>query len=161
MKVAACQMEDVRRDVSRAVSLIQACVVDAERQGAHLVCFPECFLQGYDVDASHVEDVAVDLASSEFSQILRSLKGFEPTIVIGLIEREREARFNSAIVVRRGALVTRSSVDTSKPAICGRPKTGHFQAAETSEIYLVASSWRKSEWTLVRQLRGPHLRTCA
>src|SRR5688500_7430283 len=107
MKVAACQMEDVRRDVSRAVSLIQACVADAERQGAHLVCFPECFLQGYDVDARHVEDVAVDLASSDFSQILLSLKGFEPTIVIGLIERERDARFNSAIVVRRGALVTR------------------------------------------------------
>jgi hypothetical protein len=31
-------------------------------------------------------------------------------------------------------------------------------AAETCEFYFVASSVRKSVWTLVR---GPHLRTCA
>jgi len=48
-----------------------------------------------------------DLASPEFSRILRSLKDFQSTIVIGLIESERGARFNSAIVVRRGALVAR------------------------------------------------------
>ena len=49
-------------------------------------------------------------------------------------------------------------------------KTGHLStgqnrqflpAAETSEFYFVASSVRKSVWTLVRQLRGPHLSTCA
>jgi len=107
MRIAACQVDDVRNDVPRAVSLIQAYVADAERQGAQLVCFPECFLQGYDVDASHVADVAMDLASSEFSRILRGLKSFEPTIVIGVIERERDACFKSAVVVRRGALVTR------------------------------------------------------
>jgi len=27
------------------------------------------------------------------------------------------------------------------------------------KVYLAAASWRKSEWSLVRQLRGPHLRT--
>ena len=52
----------------------------------------------------------------------------------------------------------------------GRVKTGnlstvqnpHFPAAtETSEFYFVASSVRKSVWTLVRQLRGPHFSTCA
>ena len=32
---------------------------------------------------------------------------------------------------------------------------------ETGEFYCVASSVRKSGWTLVRQLRGPHLSTCA
>ena len=30
-----------------------------------------------------------------------------------------------------------------------------------SRFYFVASSVRKSVWTLVRQLRGPHLSTCA
>src|SRR5947207_13336935 len=107
MRIAACQMADVRRDIPRAVSLVQACVAHAERQGAHLVCFPECFLQGYDVDAGHVAEMAMDLASPEFSRILWSLKDFQSTIVIGLIESERGARFNSAIVVRRGALVAR------------------------------------------------------
>ena len=33
--------------------------------------------------------------------------------------------------------------------------------ASTPMVYFVTSSVRKSVWTLVRQLRGPHLRTCA
>jgi hypothetical protein len=39
--------------------------------------------------------------------------------------------------------------------------TDNFQAAETGEFYFGASSVRKSVCTLVRQLRGPHLTTCA
>jgi hypothetical protein len=43
-------------------------------------------------------------------------------------------------------------IDSSKPAISdGRPRLVEF--------YFVASSGRKSVWTLVRQLRGPHLST--
>jgi hypothetical protein len=41
-------------------------------------------------------------------------------------------------------------------------KTGHHaRAAETSEFYFVPFSARKSVCSFVRQLRGPHLRTCA
>ena len=47
----------------------------------------------------------------------------------------------------------RQFVDRAKPAFS--------PAAETSEFYFVASSVRKSVWTFVRQLRGPHLSTCA
>ena len=53
-------------------------------------------------------------------------------------------------------------MDRSKPAISSTGKTGHcWRAAETSEFYCEASSVRKSVWTLVRQLRGPHLSTAA
>jgi len=40
-------------------------------------------------------------------------------------------------------------------------KTDNFRAAETGEFYFAASSVRKSVWTFVRQLFGPHLSTCA
>jgi hypothetical protein len=36
-----------------------------------------------------------------------------------------------------------------------------LEAAETGEFYFVPSSVRKSVWTLVRQLLGPHFSTCA
>ena len=54
--------------------------------------------------------------------------------------------------------------------LSGRVKTGHlwtpqirpFPAPETSvDLYLTASCVRKLVWTLVRQLRGPHLRMWA
>ncbi len=34
-------------------------------------------------------------------------------------------------------------------------------AAETGKFYFAAASERKSVWSFVRQLRGPHLSTCA
>ena len=52
----------------------------------------------------------------------------------------------------------RASVDGSNPAICGHRKSGHFRRPETGvEFYFTASCVGKVVWTLVRQLRGPHL----
>lgn len=53
----------------------------------------------------------------------------------------------------RWTVENRQFMDRAKPAISA--------AAETSEFYFVPSSVRKSVCTLVRQLRGPHLSTCA
>ena len=59
-------------------------------------------------------------------------------------------------------LFAAASVDRSNPAIYGHRKTGHFRRPETGvEFYFTASSERKAVWTLVRQLRGPHLSTWA
>ena len=55
-----------------------------------------------------------------------------------------------------------TSVDRSNPAICGHRKSGHFRRPETGvDFYFRASFERKAVWTLVRQLRGPHLSTWA
>jgi hypothetical protein len=44
----------------------------------------------------------------------------------------------------------------------GTGQNQHFQpVTETTEFYFAGSSVRKSVWTLVRQLRGPHFRMCA
>ena len=60
------------------------------------------------------------------------------------------------------ARVDPASVDRSKPAILSTGKTGHFlTGAETSEFYCEAASVRKSGWTFVRELRGPHFSTAA
>ena len=47
-------------------------------------------------------------------------------------------------------------------SLSGRVKTAHFRRPETGvEFYFKASCRRKDVWTLVRQLRGPHLSTWA
>jgi hypothetical protein len=50
-----------------------------------------------------------------------------------------------------------ASVVTSKPANSGHSKTGQRIEPETGFFYLFTSGFGKS--ILVRQLRGPHLRT--
>jgi hypothetical protein len=70
-----------------------------------------------------------------------------------LTDLKEEVAKVKRLVGPRWTSENRQFVDGSKPAIS--------PVAETSEFYFVASSGRKSVWTLVRQLRGPHLSTCA
>ena len=107
MKIAACQMPHIHNDPQRALSLIVSNATDAQHRGVRLVCFPECFLQGYDVCMEHVDEVAIDTGSSEFSRILESLSGLEPVIVVGMIERERNRFYNTAVAIDHGRLVAR------------------------------------------------------
>jgi predicted amidohydrolase len=105
MKVAACQPPDVRNDWTRAISLICARTLEAERVGAHLVCFPECFLQGYDTRAEYVASVAIELNSAAFDDVLENLKSLKPVVVFGLIEKENSSFYNSALAIARGKVV--------------------------------------------------------
>lgn len=105
MNIAAFQVEEIRNDIPRALSIVASSVARADADGADLICFPEAFLQGYDVTADYVADVAIDLSSAGFAGVLRSLRGFRPTIVLGLIERERDRFFNTAIAITRGRIV--------------------------------------------------------
>ena len=107
MKIAGCQLPHVQGNVEHALSLIVTNATNAQRQGVNLVCFPECFLQGYDVTAAHVTSSAIDLHSSVFHQILGRLEHIEPVVVLGLIEKAGDRFYNTAVVVARGTLVTR------------------------------------------------------
>jgi predicted amidohydrolase len=107
MKVAACQLPDVRNDVPQALSLIKKYTADAQRSGANLICFPECFLQGYDLRAENVAEVAIDLNSGEFAHLLRELERLDPVIVIGLIEWDAGAFYNTAVAIERRQLLAR------------------------------------------------------
>jgi len=106
MRFAACQLP-YAQDTDRALSLIDFHARSAQRQGVDLVCFPECFLQGYDVTAAHVASTALELESCDFQRILCRLAGIETVIVLGLIEKDRGSFYNTAVVIARGALVTR------------------------------------------------------
>ena len=107
MKFAACQVPYVFNDMDQAVSLIKTYSSDAERQEGDLVCFPECFLQGYKVGESHVKETAVEIASAEFEHLLEELGDVAPIIVVGMIERDRDRFYNAAIAINRGTLIAR------------------------------------------------------
>ena len=107
MKIAACQVSPIHNDLRHAVSLVASYASDAERRGARLVCFPECFLQGYDVRVEHAAEAAIDLTCSKFAHILQRLEAHEPTIVVGLIERKGRKLYNSAVAINHGKVVAR------------------------------------------------------
>lgn len=107
IRVASCQLPDVRDDVVRATGIVRDFGENADEAGADLLCFPECFLQGYFADRESVQRLAIDIESPSFDRWLERVRGIEATLVLGLIEVSNTRFFNSAVVIRKGILVSR------------------------------------------------------
>lgn len=105
IKVATCQVPEVREDTDAALSWIENYAERAWIADTSLVCFPECFLQGYLVQEELARRNAINLTSAVFSNMLRRLADAKPTLVFGMIEADAGSLFNTAVVVNRGRLV--------------------------------------------------------
>jgi predicted amidohydrolase len=105
--VAACQLPEIREDLDNALSSIETYADRAANDGAELVCFPECFLQGYLVDDELARRHAIDLASPAFEAVLARLGKAKPMLVFGLIEIDSRRLYNTAVVIEAGKLIGR------------------------------------------------------
>jgi NAD(P)-dependent dehydrogenase (short-subunit alcohol dehydrogenase family) len=79
-------------------------------------------------------------------------------IPVDLVRRNFEVNVHAPLALTQGFINLGGQLKT------GNLWTGQnrqFRTAETAEFYFVRSSTRKSVWSFVRQLRGPHLSTCA
>ncbi len=106
-KVATCQVPDIRENVEASISWIQRFTKQAEEKGVSLICFPECFLQGYLTGEQLAKKYAVNLTSATFKTILQRLTKYNPVIVFGLIEEGNGNLFNTAVVIKNGGLIGR------------------------------------------------------
>lgn len=105
MKVAAVQLTDIQGDVGASLEITANTLQDADGQGIDLVCFPECFLQGYTLDETETKERAIALDSPQFTDILTHLAPYKAAAIIGLIERENDAFYNTAVVLQHGTLL--------------------------------------------------------
>lgn len=103
--IAACQVPDVHEDIEQSVSIILEYAAKAEAQGAKLVCFPECYLQGYVVDKERTSSLALSLTSTMFENILECLSEIQAILVFGMIETSEQKLYNTAVVVKQGKLL--------------------------------------------------------
>jgi 5-aminopentanamidase len=102
VRIGACQPPEILGDVDAAVRCIRGFCAQAKREGADLLLFPECFLQGYLVTEAHLRRHALDLRSARFRSVAARLADVAPVLVIGMIERSGGRLFNSAVVLDHG-----------------------------------------------------------
>jgi predicted amidohydrolase len=95
---------EILGEIGSALVCIEDFATRADAQHVDLLLFPECFLQGYLVDEQHVRRHALELSSPLFGSILRRLERIKQTLVFGVIERDGQKYFNTAVVVTRGRL---------------------------------------------------------
>ena len=102
MRVAVCQVPDIREDIEASLNWIRKFSAEAEAGQVSLICFPECFLQGYLTEKIHADKHAIDLSSTS---LFRQLSAYKPVIVLGMIEKEKDLLFNTAVVIKQGKLI--------------------------------------------------------
>ena len=100
--IGACQTPEIIGDVDAAVACIRGFCEQAEPEGADMLLFPECFLQGYLVTEAHVRHHALDLGSARFRSVAARLADVRPVLVVGVIERSGGRVHNSAVVLEHG-----------------------------------------------------------
>jgi predicted amidohydrolase len=106
-RIAAAQTPEHRSNVEAALRCLLDAAAEAHAAGAVLVCFPEGFLQGYLTDEPSARQVAMNLGSTAFKQLLARLPESGAMLVFGLIEIDNGRLFNTAVVVHRRTLVGR------------------------------------------------------
>lgn len=107
VRIAAAQTPEFIDDLGGALAYAAATIEQAGARGADLLCFPEGYLQGYLTEETAARGCALDLASPAFRAVLDRLPKSGPTVVLGLIETEAGRLFNTAVVLRDGALLGR------------------------------------------------------
>jgi predicted amidohydrolase len=107
VRIAAAQTLEFREDMDAALRCATGFALRAAAERASLLCFPECFLQGYLTDEHSARRNALHLGSPEFQTVLDRFPKFGPMIVMGMIEVDGAQLFNSAVVMKHGILVGR------------------------------------------------------
>ena len=105
VKVSVCQVPDIREDIGTSLQWVQKFTSQAEEEGVSLICFPECFLQGYLTENVLARKYAIGLNGLVFKSILEQLARKRPVIVFGVIEEEDGNLFNTAVVIKEGELL--------------------------------------------------------
>jgi 5-aminopentanamidase len=107
ISAAACQLEPIYGELTKSIAEVKQALARAESDGVDILCLPECFLTGYFRDPIEAAENSISLNSPLFESILGDLSGFEPLLIVGLIERDKAGLFNAAVVIEKGRLLGR------------------------------------------------------
>jgi predicted amidohydrolase len=134
-----------------SVRLTEQAITDAGRQGAGIICFPECYVPGYRGPDKHVPPPNAEFLESAWSRIAEAAKQANVAVVLGT-ERAADGRpIASALVIDRdgGILGFQDKVqlDPSEDPIyaAGRDRRVFTVGPLTFGVVICHEGWRYPE----------------
>jgi 5-aminopentanamidase len=105
MRIAHCQFETWCGQFEHNLKRVEEGLARAEREGAQIVSFPECFLTGYPdmEDVARRDAFAID--APQMAKVLDLTSRFDPTLVVGFNELRGADLYNTALIAHRGHLL--------------------------------------------------------
>ena len=105
IRVGAAQVPDVQGSIPDTISVMKSSIAKALQEDVSLLCFPECYLQGYTREASSARTRALSLKEPAFLQLCEELSFPHICLIIGMIEIQDGHLYNTAVVLREGRLL--------------------------------------------------------
>jgi predicted amidohydrolase len=105
MRIAHCQYESWCGEFERNLQRFAEGMERADRAGADLASFPECFLTGYPDREEPARAGALRLDSDEIMRVLDVTSGRAALAIVGFNELRGNDLFNTVLVAHRGHLL--------------------------------------------------------
>ncbi len=102
MRIGHCQLESVSGDFDGNLAKVVKGLERADRERVQVVCFPECFLTGYQDTEAATRAAAVAADSPQFLKFLDRTARFNATGIVGYNELRGRDLYNTAAVVTKG-----------------------------------------------------------
>jgi predicted amidohydrolase len=105
MRIGHCQYESVPGDFEGNLSKVVSGLQRADQERVQIVCFPECFLTGYQDTEAEVRASAFAADSPQLMTFLDRVSRFQATAIVGYNELRGPDLYNTAIVVTKGHIL--------------------------------------------------------
>ena len=105
MRIGSCQLESTSGDFDGNLKKVEAGLERAADERLEIVCFPECYLTGYQDSEEVTRKHAFSVGSPSFMRVLSATAQCPVTAIIGFNEARGEKLFNSAMIVQQGHLL--------------------------------------------------------
>lgn len=102
--IAVYQGPCMEGDFGANAEAARGIIEDALETRAHFLCFPECFLSGYE-SVEAVRSGARSLDDGTVQDLIAETARHDMVVLVGMARRDGGRLFNSQLVIHRGALV--------------------------------------------------------
>lgn len=103
-RVRIHQMSVSRLKIRKNVKFVCK-AIKADAGVSDVLLFPECALNGYDLSAEETHASALQLDSSHVRKIRDATRRHLATVVFGMLERDGDSVYNSAVVIQSGKII--------------------------------------------------------
>src|SRR5262249_45728631 len=105
MRIGHCQFVSAPGDFDANLDKVVKGMERADREHVEIVCFPECFLTGYEDTAAAVRKSAFAADSQRMMRLLDRTQRFAATCIVGYNEIRGNDLYNSAVVLHKGHIL--------------------------------------------------------
>jgi len=105
MRIGHCQLVSAPGEFEGNLAKVIKGLEQADRERVQIVCFPECFLTGYEDTETAVRKSAFAANSPQIMKLLDRTQRFSATFVVGYNEKRGADLYNTALVVHKGHIL--------------------------------------------------------